>query len=300
MYYCTIYGINVKSDFLISEGIQIDPAENTDVYIESGTVPAFAHEAKEKGLVGEFRDTFYWVFVEGVGFFYLENGEHIIVEETGGDTENSVMTFMTGLIMALLFTQRGYVPLHGSVLDYKGNGCLITGFSGSGKSSTAFELIKKGAVFVADDVAMIDSETMMVNPGFPVQRLCADQIDRMGLNKNELLYLGERKDKYARRLSPEEYIYERRPLKAIFRIKAYDGDELICDEVTGSDKLKVIVDNVYCYFFVNYMKMRPEHMMRYIKVASNVKVYSVLRPRLKDTLEDIVEFTFSKMKELRL
>ena len=300
MFYCTMYGIKVKSDFYISDGIQIEPTEKVDVYIELGKVPEFVHESKNNGNVGEFRDSFYWAFVEGVAFFYLEGGNHIVIEEVPGDTGCTVATFLSGLVFALLFTQRGFVPLHGSFLDYKGKGCLITGYSGSGKSSTAFELIKHGAVFVADDVAMVDSETMMVNPGFPIQRLCADQVERLGFDKDKLIYLGERKDKYARRLSEEEYIYEKRPFDAIFRIKAYDGDELVFNEIEGSEKLKIVVENVFCYFFISFMKMKPEHMKRYIKIASNVKVYSIMRPRNKNTLDDITNYIFSRLEELRL
>lgn len=276
----------------------MDEVENPDAVVELGKVPAFLWEAREKGLIGEFKDDYYWFFVEGLGYYYIENGNHILIEKTGDDTDFTIMTFLTGLAFALLFTQKGYVPLHGSVIDYKGKGCLITGTSGSGKSSTAFELLKRGAVFVADDIAMLDSNSMMVNPGFPVQRLCVDQVERLGFDKSKLKYLGETKDKYARRLEPDEYIYEKRPLNAMFRIKRYDGDELICQEITGSEKLKIVVDNIYCYFFVSEMKMKPDSMLKYMQLASKTRIFSVLRPRNKDTLNEIVEYIFARLEKL--
>ena len=298
MYYCTIYGINVRSNFCITEGIQIDPVDNPDAVVEMGIVPEFIKKERENHHIAEFREKYCWIFIEGLGYYYIENGDHIVIERDGNDTEYTIMTFLTGLAFALLFTQRGFVPLHGSVLDYKGKGCLISGMSGSGKSSTAFELLRRGATFVSDDVAMVDSEKMTVNPGFPVQRLCEDQVERLGFNKSELEYLGERKNKYARRLAPEEYIYEKRPFDAVFRIRRHDSDELICQEVTGADKLKLIIENVFCYFFISDMKMTPAAMKQYMQIATNVRVFSIMRPRNRNTLDEIVDYVFDCMEKL--
>ncbi len=298
MYYCTIYGINIRSNFCITEGIPIDPVDDPDAYVELGSLPGFVKEERSRGYAAAFKDHYYWFLINGLGCYYIENGNHIVIEREEGDSDYNIMTFLTGLAFALLFTQRGYVPLHGSVIDYKGKGCIISGASGSGKSSTAFELLKRDTVFVADDIGMVDSETMTVNPGFPVQRLCADQVERLGLDKSKLRYLGETKNKYARRLDPEEYIYEQRPLKAMFRIKRHDGDELICEEVTGAEKLKIVTDNIFCYFFISDMKMKPESMIKYMQIASKLKIYSILRPRNKDTLDEVVDYIYERLDEI--
>ena len=298
MYYCSIYGINVRSDFCITEGIQIDPIDEPDAFVELGTMPDTVKTARDIGHIAEFKDAYDWFYIEGAGYFYIENGDHIVIERTGSDAEFTIMTFLTGLAFALLFTQRGYVPLHGSIIDYNGKGCIISGLSGSGKSSVASELVKRGAMFVADDIGMVDSVNMTVNPGFPVQRLCGDQVERLGLDRNKLEYLGERKNKYARRLEPSEYVYEKRPFDVLIRIQKYDGEELICSEITGSDKLKIIVNNVFCYFFVSNMKMKPESMVSYLRIAEKVKIFSVMRPREKDTLDEVTDFILEKMQRL--
>jgi HPr kinase/phosphorylase len=44
-----------------------------------------------------------------------------------------------------------YVTMHGTLINVYGNGVLLTGKSGVGKSELAMELIKKGHIFVADD-----------------------------------------------------------------------------------------------------------------------------------------------------
>ena len=290
MYYCSIYGVTVKSTLYIDEGIEIEPVQNPDVVVEEGFMPDEVYKAREQGVYSGFRDMQFWFYVDDLGFFYIEDGNHIIIEEHRGETEYTIMTYLTGLAFALLFTQRGFVPMHGSVLEFNGKGCLLTGTSGSGKSSTALQLLRQGGVFVADDIGMIDSETMLVNPGFPIQRLCLDQVERNGYDKDKLKYLGEMKNKYARRLVPGEYKYEKCPLDVIIWIKQYDGDELICQEVVGNEKLKIVLNNVYCYFFISDIKMKPASMKQYIKIALGTRILSIIRPKGVDTMDEIIDF----------
>lgn len=62
------------------------------------------------------------------------------------------------LVDQALFLQNQLAPtimIHGVLLDLFGIGVLIKGDSGSGKSVTAMELIRRGHLFVADDVVVI-------------------------------------------------------------------------------------------------------------------------------------------------
>ena len=47
--------------------------------------------------------------------------------------------------------------IHASLVSMNGVGILITGDSGSGKTSLAIALVKRGAEFVADDAVVIES-----------------------------------------------------------------------------------------------------------------------------------------------
>lgn len=50
------------------------------------------------------------------------------------------------------------LTLHGTCVDIKGNGVLICGKSGVGKSSLALQLIDRGATLVADDQTFLNLE----------------------------------------------------------------------------------------------------------------------------------------------
>lgn len=49
-------------------------------------------------------------------------------------------------------------PLHGTCVEVKGKGVLITGKPGFGKSSLALQLMDRGALFISDDQTALSQE----------------------------------------------------------------------------------------------------------------------------------------------
>ena len=70
-------------------------------------------------------------------------------------TENVTSRFMAGLISYLHVQLAPRVSRHGVLVEVYGEGILILGESGVGKSETALELVKRGHRLVADDVVEI-------------------------------------------------------------------------------------------------------------------------------------------------
>ncbi|MBY0501267.1 MAG: HPr kinase/phosphatase C-terminal domain-containing protein [Alphaproteobacteria bacterium] len=52
----------------------------------------------------------------------------------------------------------GMLLVHGTTVDVKGNGVLIRGKPGAGKSALALQLIDRGALLVADDQTLLGCE----------------------------------------------------------------------------------------------------------------------------------------------
>ena len=70
-------------------------------------------------------------------------------------TKKSTSDFMAEIIRWLNVKLAPCISVHGVLVDVYGEGVLITGESGIGKSETALELIKRGHRLVADDVVEI-------------------------------------------------------------------------------------------------------------------------------------------------
>ena len=70
-------------------------------------------------------------------------------------TDRGTSEFMSALIYSLNMEFAPYTTIHGVLVDVYGEGLLITGESGIGKSEAALELIRRGHRLVSDDVVEI-------------------------------------------------------------------------------------------------------------------------------------------------
>lgn len=70
-------------------------------------------------------------------------------------TQEDTSTFMADLISLLRNAMAPRLTLHGVLVEVSGEGLLITGDSGVGKSETALELIKRGHRLIADDAVEV-------------------------------------------------------------------------------------------------------------------------------------------------
>ena len=70
-------------------------------------------------------------------------------------TERATSEYLVDEALILQNQLAPTIMIHGVLLDLFGIGVLIKGDSGSGKSVTAMELIRRGHLFVADDVVVI-------------------------------------------------------------------------------------------------------------------------------------------------
>ena len=70
-------------------------------------------------------------------------------------TQEDTSTFMADLISLLRSALAPRLTMHGVLVEVSGEGLLITGDSGVGKSETALELIKRGHRLIADDAVEV-------------------------------------------------------------------------------------------------------------------------------------------------
>ena len=70
-------------------------------------------------------------------------------------TDDITSRFMSGLIRYLNLMLAPRISEHGVLVEVNGEGILIIGESGVGKSETALELVKRGHRLIADDVVVI-------------------------------------------------------------------------------------------------------------------------------------------------
>lgn len=73
-------------------------------------------------------------------------------------TNEKTSIFMSSLVCFLNDCLGKFIGIHGVLVEVFGNGVLILGESGVGKSKAALELIKRGHFFIADDMVKVKKD----------------------------------------------------------------------------------------------------------------------------------------------
>ena len=101
-------------------------------------------------------------------------------------TDRPTSEFMAELINTLGEQLAPCITVHGVLVDVYGEGIMITGESGIGKSEAALELIRRGHRLITDDVVQIDLVIKLED-----WKKDADY-DRLGLEEEYIEYLGNK------------------------------------------------------------------------------------------------------------
>lgn len=281
MYQYMIYNQKVTSDFIIGCALETNFQGQADVVVILGEVPIWIKEEIRQGYVDNLKEDQMWFYIQDKAIFYIANGNSILIELLSKDlTDYALCSYLTGSGFALLLIQKGIIPIHGSMIEIDGKTVIITGRSGSGKSTTVFELMNQGGSFLSDDVSpvsVVDNQVVAL-PAFPQQKLCHDIVERYHLDKKALLYIDELRDKYARKINTEQYVSEPRQLHYMIELIPYQEQTILLQEVKGVKKFQMLTSNLYRGLVYEKMGITMKRMEDMIQIASKVRMYQLYRP----------------------
>jgi hypothetical protein len=218
--------------------------------------------------------------VEGVGRYYVADGECIVVEPLESAEAKAVRLFLLGTTFGSLLLQRGILPIHGSAVVIDGRGVILTGVSGAGKSTLLAAFRKRGAAFLTDDVAAVTvdgSGVPWVHPGYPQQKLWRDSAVHMGVDVSDCLPIRSGVDKYA--VAAEEgFCQTPARLVAVCELRPENRPEADLTRLTGPDKLAVLLRHTYRKWLLAGMGLKERHFRQCVDVARSVAVSRLARP----------------------
>jgi hypothetical protein len=166
--------------------------------------------------------------LRGFGRFLITGGTRVVVETFREVSEGELRVFLFGTVLSIVAHQRGLLPLHASAVRIGEGAVVLMGPSGAGKSSLASALARRGHVFLADDVAVIDtgrSEGPCLLPAFSCAKLWQDTVDSFGLDCAGLTENrpGQRKYHFPLSMGAAPFPQEPLPLHAIMVLIPPDG-----------------------------------------------------------------------------
>jgi hypothetical protein len=127
----------------------------------------------------------------------IENGRDITVEPACGIDSTDIRSILMAPVQAVMWHQRGLLPLHASAVATNGRAVALAGPSGAGKSTLAAALSGKGLEVLADDICVIDaSDGADVLPSTPRLRLWRDSLEHFGIAADGLPRALSRREKY--------------------------------------------------------------------------------------------------------
>ena len=293
MFRYQFYGCIIESEFEIKLLIPAESEAGSDDVIRicerdvEADVRRILEEHNEKYYVVDLQTSAFW---NHAGYYLMRGGKEIAVKCSEDFNTDTISPWILGYCISIVLLQKGIMAIHCSALKSDGGAVLVSGDSGAGKSTLAGKLLENGCKLMADDVAAVrlEGEECMVYSGFPYQKLCANEIERKQLIKEELTYIDEDKDKY---LVPAHDLFEAdpQPLRQFFYIVKAPVDHLQIQKMSGFACFMSIKSNLFLANLTGEWENSPEVIGQCMKIASKCDIYTVIRPEDKDTLAEMTE-----------
>ena len=286
-----VYGLIVESDIEIPELLSIDNNENKiDIKITKDTIPKEVIEKIPSYSWFKY-DVNSMVFtVKNIGSFYIYDGKNIVVQPSENADNQGIKTFILGTSFGMILLQRNKVAIHGGAILIGENAIILTGQSGAGKSTLTNAFRQYKYPFMADDVCSTIKfqDEIFIEPAYPQQKICRDAMEKMGYRIDDFKLIDEDREKYVIP-THESFVKEKRKLQAVFEIQPYDGEEVKIEEVSGGEKMKTILRNIYRIEIISPHGIPPAYFKKVINIAKNTLVFRIKRPRGQFSVDRQIE-----------
>ena len=294
----SIYGLIVGSTVEIEQLIKVDDKSSPDVVILEGKC---ADEVTEYLKKSNSYDRQYEIgleyscFMNKGGYYVISGGKSIVFETKEGYTPESVSSWLLGFSFAMLLLQRRTLAIHCSAIctdtgNESDGAILIAGNPGAGKSSLTKKLMEDGYKIMADDVAAVklEDDDVSVYPAFPFQKLVRNEVEKRCLNKDELIYINEDKDKF---LVPvgDAFYPDMCKLKFMVFIVVADVPEVQVKKLVGIEQLMAFRANLFLHKLNGEWETFPEVLDLCLKAAGKCPVHMITRPRNVDSVAAMAE-----------
>jgi hypothetical protein len=258
------------------------PAERpADVVMRRGKVapqlPAPDHVSATFHTAGRHE---YLLTLPGTGRILIRSGTDVTIDSDPDCDPIDMRALLTGTVQALLWHQRGLLPLHASSVLVQGRAIAIAGPAACGKSTLAAMLAAHGHAILADDVCVVettDDESVKVAPGGALLRLWADAFDRLGIATEGLPRAVSGKEQF---LFPQNScVHEPQHLAAIVAVTRRSSGALVMERLRGTAAVATLREVVHLRRPARALGRDPEIFAQVARLArAGVAVWRLRMP----------------------
>ncbi|ABC22081.1 Hpr(Ser) kinase/phosphatase [Rhodospirillum rubrum ATCC 11170] len=139
--------------------------------------------------------------VPDVARYRVDGGHLVTIEAARGIAADApeIRLFFFGTVLAVLCFRRGLIPLHASAVALDGRALLLSGESGTGKSTLAAALLARGYPLLSDDLCALDvscPDKPMILPCTAHLKLWGDAAARLGIATDGMTPVRRHLDKF--------------------------------------------------------------------------------------------------------
>ncbi len=292
-----LYGLVIETEVELIQLEKESEYSTTDIYIKEVKCAdeVIEYLTKSGSIEAKYEIGLdYSCFMNKGGYYVIRDGKEIIFETKEGYTPEALSSWLLGFAFSMLLLQRKTLAIHCSAVckkDYyrRRGAILISGEPGAGKSSLTKKLIEDGYKIMADDIAAVRCDKdNVVYPAFPYQKLVRNEVEKRGLNKENLIYINEDKDKF---LVPagDDFCSEPCEIKCMIFIVVSDAQEVKVRQLTGLEQLMAFRTNLFLHKLNGAWENLPEVLNMCLKVAGKCPVYLVMRPSGIDSISAMAD-----------
>ena len=218
--------------------------------------------------------------VEGVAWFYAKKGNYIEICPYENYNQHTLELYLNGSIYGAILHQRMILPLHGSSFSYNGNGIMVCGESGVGKSSITASFSLNEAVFLTDDITpvLFNNNRPLIWAMSDRIKLWADSLEQLKQEKKGLHQIDAETEKFFFPISPDKG--ETHTLHQVFLLAIHDQLEVKFQEITGIEKFTALRNEIYRWeYLLGMPECEPAYFNQITCISKEISVIKVLRPK---------------------
>lgn len=228
--------------------------------------------------------------VENIATYRVVNGFDIYIHLHGNVDHSSVELFLCSSVLGAVLHQRGIMPFHGSSFIFKGQGVLICGNAGVGKSSVVAAFCQDEGRLVNDDITPIcfDNEHIMMVPLSTKVKLWDDAVSLLHLDKTNLKKIRPSLNKYY--VSGFTRQEEKQPLLHTFIVLyTHNQNSFEIKRPKGIERFNCLRHNIYRKIYLKGMPQTEKKYFEQLLTAANLlDVVVVFRPQTSNALETMM------------
>lgn len=223
----------------------------------------------------------YLLSVPGTGTFLARGGKRLSYTMEPGADPGWVNLYLNSHMMVALLHQRGIINFHASSFIYRERGIMITGATGSGKSSLTASFALGGGGFLSDDVTpvLFESSSPVIRPlGRPV-KISPDTAEQLSID-HSMMYEAE-KGTGKRYLRLERATAENIPLHIVLKLEKGDVDDTEFIIPGGPEKFSLLRSEICSWEILAGMPATEvAYLRQLVDIVSRTEIIRVIRPEV--------------------